>query len=274
MDRVLDEIEFLARSQHRTSVLDALREAPRDRRELCQHTGASAPTMSRILSAFEERRWIVERGRTYALTPLGEFVAQRLAGFREAMATERKLRDVWAWLPREMEGFTVELFADAVVSYPGPGYPYEPVDRVGQLIDETSRMRGFGTTVFKSITNDVVCENILQGMEHEYIYSPRTLEATVAWDPERVARAAACENCTVLLHEDLPDAQRCGIGIFDDRVGICCHDPETGMLEAIVDTGAPEAREWALEVFERHRSEARPLTEDEEAELFGDTVLA
>lgn len=41
---------------------------------------------------------------------LGEFVAERFGNLREAMGTERKLRDVWEWLPREMEGFTVDLF--------------------------------------------------------------------------------------------------------------------------------------------------------------------
>lgn len=274
MDGVLDEIGFLARSEHRTATLDALAERPRDRRDLCRATGASAATMSRILSAFQERRWIVEDGHAYAVTPLGDYVARRFASFREAMAVERELRDVWRWLPREMEGFTVDLFADAVVSYPGPGYPYQPVERVRELIEETTTMRGFGTTVFKSVTNETVCRRILDGMKHEYIYAPQTLAATIAWDPARVAEAAACENCTVLVHDDLPDRVRCGLGIFDDRAAICCHDPETGMLEAVVDTGAPEARRWALDVFAEHRAEARPLSGEEKAELFPDSVLA
>lgn len=48
--------------------------------------------------------------------PLGEFVATAFLDLREAMANERKLRDVWQWLPREMERFSVDLFADTVVS--------------------------------------------------------------------------------------------------------------------------------------------------------------
>ena len=49
-----------------------------------------------------------------------------------------------------MEGFTVDLFADATVSYPGPGYPSQPVERVTELIESAESMRGFGTTVVKS----------------------------------------------------------------------------------------------------------------------------
>ena len=259
MDTALQEIDFLARSTHRVGVLEALRGGARERSELRAGTGASTPTMSRILGDFEDRRWIARDGPAYELTPLGEFVAERFLELREAMEVERRLRDVWQWLPREMEGFSVELFADAVVSYPGPGYPYEPVERLTQLIEGTTRMRGFDSIVFKSVNNETVCRAVLDGMELEYVYSPTALEGTFAWDPQRVAEAASCANCTVLVHDDLPDRSRCGLGIVDDRVGICCHDAETGALTAIVDTDAPEAREWAVSTFERVRDEAEPV---------------
>ena len=267
MTAALDDIEFIARSAHRLSVLDSLTEASRDRRELCDSTGASSPTIGRILGDFEERQWTVRDGPVYELTPLGEFVADRFADLHDAMETERELREVWEYIPQEMAGFTVDLFANAVVSYPGPEYPYEPVERVSQLIEGTTEMRGFGTTVFKSVNNETVCRCVLDGMEYEYIYTPRVLEATIAWDPERIANAVACENCTILLHDDLPDRDRCGLGIFDDRVGICCHNADTGALEAVIDTDDPDARAWAVSVFERHRADAHPLSSVEGGEL-------
>jgi len=257
MDPAIEEIEFLARSNHRVGVIEELTDGPRDRRELRDATGASSPTMGRILTDFEERRWVVRDGPTYELTQLGEFVADRFLSLRDAMRTERKLRDVWQWLPREMEGFSVDLFADAVVSCPGPGYPYEPVERLSQLIEGADRMRGFDSIVYKSVNNEAVCEAVLGGMELEFVYSPTALEGTFAWNPERVAEAAACENCTVYVHDALPDGDRCGLGIVDDRAGICCHDPDTGALVAIIDTDAPEAREWAISTFERVRQEAK-----------------
>lgn len=263
----LEDIEFLARSTHRVAVLDALAEGPRDRDDLRGATGASSPTMGRILADFEERRWIVRDGRTYVLTPLGEFVADRFSGLREAMETEQKLRDVYPWLPREMEGFSIDLFADPVVSYPGPGYPYEPVDRVTELIESTETMLGFGTTVVKSSNLEAACNAILDGMEFEYVYSPEVFETIVAWNPEKVAAAAARENCTTLVHDSLPDSDTCGLGIYGDRVGICCHDRETGVLKAGVDTGSPAALEWAESVYEQYRAEARLLEEEDLASL-------
>jgi hypothetical protein len=180
MDTSTEDIEFLISSDHRTGTLDALAEGPRKRNVLQETTGASSATIGRILGDFEDRRWITRGGQTYELTPLGEFVVEQFGDLREAMKTERKLRDVWQWLPREMNGFSVGLFTDPVVAYRGPGYPHEPVERVTQLIEESSMMYGFGATVFKSVNNEAVCRAVLDGMGFEYIYEPEVIEKTIA----------------------------------------------------------------------------------------------
>ena len=100
---------------------------------------------------------------------------------------------------------------------------------------------------------------VLEGMTFEYVFTPEALEGTFNWNPERIMEVAACENATVLVNDHLPDGDRCGLGIVDDRAGICCHDAETGALVAVVDTDAPEAREWAVSVFEQVRDEATPV---------------
>ncbi|WP_372910323.1 helix-turn-helix transcriptional regulator [Salinigranum sp.] len=255
----IDNIRFLATSAHRVGVLETLRDGPTDRRELCEATSASSPTVGRVLADFDERRWLVRDGPTYGLTPLGEYVADRFFSLRDAMDIEKKLRDVWQWLPVEMPGFAVDLFADAVVSYPGPGYPYEPVERLGQLISSTSSLRGFDNIVYKSSNLETACGAVLEGMTFEYVFTPEALEGMFAWNPGRVMEVTACENATVLVHDHLPDGDRCGLGIVDDRAGICCHDAETGALVAVIDTDAPAARDWAISVFEQVRAEASPV---------------
>lgn len=257
MGPAIEEIEYLARSSHRVGVLEELANGPRERRELRDSTGASPPTLSRILTEFEEQKWIDRNGPIYELTRLGEFVLNRFLDLKESMEIAAKLRDVWEWLPQEMDGFSADLFADAVVSYPGPRYPYEPVERLSHLIEGTERLRGFDSIVYKSINNEMMCQAVLDGMELEFVFSPDALEGTFAWNPERVLEVASLENCTVLVHDDLPDGNRCGLGISDDQTCICCHDLETGALTAIIDTDAPEAREWAISTFERVRNDAR-----------------
>ncbi len=263
MDSAIQAIEFLARSEHRVMTLEALSEKRHDRRDLCATTGASDPTIGRVVRDFENRSWIMRDGPHYELTPLGEFVTDRFFELREGMETGETLREVWQWLPQEMDEFTVEYFEDAVVAYPGPNYPYTPVERVTHLLESTESIRGLGTTVYKSGNLEVFCRRVIEGMEMEYIYSLPILKAIVDWNPDLIAQAFECDNCTVFLHDALPDDNRCGLNIMDDCIGICGHDPETAQLEAVIDTATPEAREWAETVYEECRKEARPFEAQE-----------
>lgn len=259
MDATLDDIEFLVSSDHRVGVLDALTRGPCDRDDLRSATGASSPTMGRILTDLRDRHWIERTGQTYQLTDLGELVAGQFEEFRDTMAFQRRLREIWPWLPHEIDEFNCRLFTDVVVSRPGPGYPYKPVERITDLTISTRTMRGFGMAMLKSGNLGPFFDQIQDGLECEYIYPPAVFEDLLSWDEETVMETARRANYTVLLHDDLPIDDRCGICLFDDRVTICCYDPETGALQATVDTGSDEMRTWAESHFDQFRSEARLL---------------
>ncbi len=259
MDATLDDIEFLVSSDHRVGVLDALVGGSCDRDDLRTATGASSPTLGRILADFQDRHWIERDEKRYQLTDLGEFVADQFEGFRDAMAYQRRLREIWPWLPHEIEGFSVGLFTDVVVSRPGPGYPYKPVERLTELITTTKTMRGFGMALLKSGNLEPFFDHALKDMECEYVYPPVVFEELLSWDEDVVAEAATRPNYTVLLHDDLPLNDRCGICLFDDRVSICCYDSETGALQSLVDTGSDGMRTWAESYYEQVRDGAHPL---------------
>lgn len=263
MNASLADIEFIVRSDHRVAVLEMLTEHPYDRTDLRTATGASSPTMGRVLADFEDRHWIVRNDQTYELTALGEFVSDRLREFRDAMQLERTLREVSRWLPHEINGFSVSLFTDAVVSYPGPGYPYQPVERFTRLLRQTQTMRGFGMAILKSSNLEAFFDRALEDLECEYIYPPAVFEELLFWDEETVMEAARRANYTVLLHDALPCSEWCGVCLLDERVSICCYDPETGMLRALVDTESAEMRMWAESTYERYRDKALPLEESD-----------
>ena len=259
MDTTLDDIEFLASSQHRVGVLDALIENPCTRRDLRTETGASSPTMGRVLTDLEDRHWITKAERTYQLTDLGEFVATQLREFRDAMHLEHSVREVWPWLPTELDGFSVELLTDAVVSYPGPGYPYETLHRHVQLVEETETIRGFGMVLLKANVREVYFDCLFDGMAVEMIYPPHVFETMLAWNSDIVTAAIDRDNYTVMLHDDLPNGEWCGICLSDDRVSLCCYDPDTGMLQSLIDTDDPNAYSWGESIVEQYRAEAQPL---------------
>ena len=261
MSDLPEEVVFLCSSNHRVRVLTALNNTACTRRELRTITGASQPTVSRTLSQFEARYWIQRDGHQYRLTELGILVAEKLTAFLDDMETTQQLQHIWPWLPHEIDDFSIELFDDVIVAQPDSAYPYQPVERFTRLLTETACMKGFGMAIVKSANLAPFFDQVLSGMECEYIYPPAVFEELLSWNREVVLDALACGNYTVYLHDDLPIQERCGICLLDDRTSICCYDPENRTLQTIVDTGSKEMNEWAELYYHQLRADARPIDE-------------
>lgn len=257
MESPLEAIAFLSRSDHRVAVLTALAAGPHERGDLRAETGASAPTIGRILHDFERRGWLRRDGHEYALTQAGEFVAEHFTTLIERMETERRFRDVWPLLPGELDGFTHELVADAVVTTVEPADPYAPENRCASFYPTTESVRGFDAALTAPHSFERLAERIRNGLDAEFVVSPDLSENLRASYPVGERRIDESDNLTTWWHDSLPMNR---LVIFDDRVGIGGYDPDSGVLAVYVDSDATELREWALSTFEAFRREARPAT--------------
>ena len=243
----IEDIAYLARSEHRAPTLVALTVRPRSRSELWEMTGVSSSTIRRTLREFEERKWIRRDGYRYEATPLGAFVATAVADLIERVETERKLRNVWHLLPDEASGFSVEMCADAVVTIADAEDPYRPVNRFVSLLRDTDAFRFAGLDVaMLEPCKEELCERIVEGVEAEIINPPRVANYVRSTCPELFSEALQSGNLTVRLHDDLPTY---GVCLFDDRVAISAYDTDSVTVRVLVDTDAPEAREWAESVY-------------------------
>ncbi|XVH30590.1 helix-turn-helix transcriptional regulator [Haloferacaceae archaeon DSL9] len=253
----IDDVGYLARADHRAPTLVALSVRPRSRSELWELTGVSSSTIRRTLREFEDRNWIHRNGHRYETTQLGSFIASAMEELLGRIEIERKLRDVWGWLPGEESGFTIEMCSDAIVAVARPDDPYSPVNRFASLLRKTNGFRfvGFDIALLEPC-RDALRERIVDGMETEIVDPPGVARYILSTYPDHCAEPLESGNLTVLLHDELPPY---GVGIFDDRIAISCIDRGSGTVRVLVDTGAPSAREWAESTYERYRSEARPL---------------
>ncbi|WP_265110115.1 helix-turn-helix transcriptional regulator [Halosolutus halophilus] len=254
----IDDVEFLARSDHRVTALAALARRPQSRADLRAMTGVSQSTIGRTLRAFEDRCWITREGRHYEATQLGAFVAAGMQELLDRLETEQTLRDVWQLLPDEADGFTIEMVSDAVVTVAAADDPYRPVNRFTSLLRETDRFRvvGFDVALLEPC-RDELCQRIVAGMHAEIIASPSVANYIRSTDPEQFASALENGNLTVRLRDDLPPY---GVGIFDDRVAISGTDPTSGTVQTLIDTDDPAAREWAESTYESYRREIPTLS--------------
>lgn len=256
-DTSVEDVAYLTRSDHRVLALGAVAERPRSRSALRDITGASASTVSRMVREFENRRWLVRNGQQYEATELGAFVASGVEELLERLDTERRLRDVWEYLPTEVDGFTIEMVSDAVVTTAEANDPYRPINRFVSLLRDTDRFRFVGSDLaLLEPCKDEFRQRVLDGMHTEIIDPPTVARHVLSTYPEHCTPALETGNLTVLLHEDLPP---CGVSLFDRRIGISCYDPANGTVRAFVDTDAPEAREWAESTYASYRRDARRL---------------
>lgn len=253
----IGDIAYLTRSEHRVPGLVALTEGPRSRSELCELTGVSSSTIRRTLSEFEDRTWIRKEGYQYVATQLGEAIASGMEDLIDLVETERKLRDVWHWLPDEVSEFTIGTHSDTTVTVAEYDAPYRPVTQFKSLLRESDRFQFVGVDVgLYEPCKDEFRQRVLDGMEAELIDPPNVARYMLSTYPDRCAELLESGNLTVLLHEDLPPH---GIALFDDRIAISGYDHDSGGVKVLLDTGTPEAREWAESVYASYRSDARPL---------------
>ncbi|MGA9402632.1 helix-turn-helix transcriptional regulator [Haladaptatus sp.] len=125
----LDDIEFLARSEHRFRVLGELSERPCERAELQERTEVTRTTISRTLSDMEGKGWVESEGWQYRLTPLGEMMYEEFARALDTADTVRTLNRVIEWVPTEALDIDLRHFHDATVSVASRTDPTLPVRR-------------------------------------------------------------------------------------------------------------------------------------------------
>lgn len=247
----IDDISYLSRSEHRVTALVALTVRPRSRSELWEMTGVSSSTIRRTLREFEDRHWIRRDGYQYEATQLGSFIASAMADLVDKFDTERKLRDVWEWLPTEESGFSLDMCTDATVTVADAEDPYRPVNRFLKLLRETDNFRfvGFDVALLEP-SRDELCDRIVDGMETEIINPPRVVRYIRSTYPELFSEALESGNLTVLLHDELPSF---GVCLFDERVAISGYDLDSVTVRVLLDTESDAAREWAEELYRTYR---------------------
>lgn len=148
MNSPLDEIEYLARSEHRVEALGALAERPLSRSDLRALTGASSSTVGRMLGEFEARYWIERVEHQYVITPLGAFVAEGLLTLLGRMETEQALRDVMRWFPTDNMDFdAIRCLSEAEIMFRTESDPIAPIRRAAGQLRAGTRLRFLTTQV-------------------------------------------------------------------------------------------------------------------------------
>jgi predicted transcriptional regulator len=256
MDPVLEEIEFLALSTNRVDVLSQLAEGPQTRQELGAATGASQPTLGRILRDFEERHWVTPSSEGYEATATGRLVADGIGEFYSILETERKLREIIEWLPTEELTFDLRGLREATITVPSQTHPGAPVSRVIDLIKDAEQVKilshAFNDRTLEAVTDWVAAGGSFEGVFSAAAIKPVADDAALA---DLLRELVDSETATVRIYDGpVPLA----VTLTDSVVSLLVRD-DNGRLQAALDTDNPEVTDWAEELYSRYWEESQPL---------------
>lgn len=253
----LEVIEFLARSANRVFILDALATGPIDRRELATETGFSRATLSRTLTAFEERGWVISDHDRFTLTQLGHFVADEFGRVVKRMAVVPGLGEVAQWFPDDRYGFDLADLATATIVRPKKEDALAPTNNVVKRIDAAGRVRMMSYSMLPD-TLEACWRKVEDGdFSLELLLDPAVIEAIHGHPTMASQFQELIANYASTVYQSAGDLPYVVI-VADDVVNFCLRDAD-GAPQAMIDTTEPAIHEWAEATIDAHCATAEQI---------------
>lgn len=257
MADALDDIRFLADSEHRAVVLDSLASESLTREELRDLTDASSATVGRVVQSFANRGWLVRDGTNYSLTTLGEFVARSFGGLHRDMELARELNELLSRVPLAEIGVDVDRLVDASVTRRTRANPFAVVSRIRELEHDSAVARSL-TDFFPEPCIDARYEAIVHGTQRfEAVFAPIVVEAAMASDAASKFEAIVTADRTDVYVFDGPITQT--MMIHDGVACLVVRDEEKVSI-GMIETDDETVVEWVTDAFEDARADATLLT--------------
>lgn len=248
--------EFLLEAVRRAPLLRALRSAPADAATLSESVDMSRSTVHRATNALQNHDIVEKSDGQYALTGLGEAVAEQTESFGTGAWTALALSQFLNSIDMNGNRIPVEHFVDATIITQQPRQPHANIHRIIKLIENSDSLRML-STVISPVYVDVGYREMMNGMEIQAIFESEVLDIMRAQFTEQLRETTATGNFDVYAQTDIPFE----LFIFDDKMGMAAHT-EGGNAEVLVECDDPAAMAWAEDLFVEYLSTAEPLVMD------------
>lgn len=253
-DEAIDEIAFLARSPVRVRVLHTLRGREYvERRELRERIDGVRTTVTRNLSALEDRGWIEHTTEGYTITSCGRMIADELIELAEKMSLAVDLRPALRWLDIEQLDIGLQEFERAEITTADSTNPYAPVDEQVELLRQSETVKAAFPSVNRQILE--VCQRTAERNESmlELVVDAETIDRFGSEPSYADLFESVLERCTVYEYDGvLPHY----VGIGDERAQIGTTDGNNVLRVLLELNGEPKIHNWATDRFEWYKERA------------------
>ncbi|MDX1745722.1 MAG: hypothetical protein R3324_07280 [Halobacteriales archaeon] len=255
----LDDVEFLARSNHRVSVVETLQSGARTRADLRDETGISQPTLGRILTGLRDRNWIRQDGQAYSLTPLGRMLAESFSALLETVETIQELSDVVAVLPDDYLGFDLRLLREATITEAEPNDVLVHIRRAEQMLADADDVRVLTPSIFPGAFEKLVAGR--SPRYHEAILTAEALEAMRATPPlvEATRALIANDGLEVFRYDGSVPVMLAMV----DQQAIIAPLGENDLPRALIESDHRAICSWVNTELDAYRDAATPVRLDD-----------
>jgi predicted transcriptional regulator len=255
----LDDAAYLTRSENRVTVMQLLREEPRDRDDLKRATGVSRVTIGRMVGELEDRGWVRREGHEYHLTHAGRLVVEDLSRFVRTTATARKLREIEPLLPVDAFDFDLRRFADAAVHRPTRSDPNAHMRRMAELFATADRARVLAPSV-SPVPVRAHRERVRESEEHDGTIVFTEAAAAVATGDESVRswfrEMADTDRVEFYRHDGSAPLD---VVVVDETVMLTVYHEDSAGFHSVVETTSDPVLAWALAEIDRYAAEAERM---------------
>ncbi|QAU13584.1 ArsR family transcriptional regulator [Halorubrum sp. BOL3-1] len=255
-DESIGVIAFLTRSPVRVRVLHALhRNGPVEKRELRDLVDGVRTTVTRNLTALEDRGWIEDTPEGYEITGCGRMIVEELVALTESASLAVDLRPALRWLNVERLDLDLRHFERANITAAASTNPYAPIEEQVALVRRATAVRAALPTVNRQILEASRRTARSDGGDVTLVVEAEAITELRGRYPELFADV--CRECAVLEYEgtlpyylgvDGDDGVQLGTTDDDNLIRVLLRfEPDDGV------------RSWATDRFERFERDAHPV---------------
>jgi len=241
----------------RAGFLDALAQAPADKRELVDTVDTSRSTVNRAVCELEQWGLVTYDSGAYRLTVCGRLLWEQYVQFERNTAAVsaastllRRLSTTAPLEPAFLRGAEV-----VTAEYP---QSHLPVTALSEIIAEASHLRGIAKAHAAPKAVDALREAIETDADAELVicedvYSQ--LRTVYDWLSDAIAEGTLRPYLVTELPYTLLTA------VHDERKRSCLVVYDEGLIEGILVNDTQAAFNWATDIFESYRQDADPVPE-------------
>jgi|AntRauTorckE6833_2_1112554.scaffolds.fasta_scaffold05094_2 predicted transcriptional regulator len=251
----LEDVAYLARSENRVRILEALSQEPHSRRDLVDVTGVSSATVGRVLQELQSHGWAERTPRGHLTTPAGDRIVAEFEPFLGAMNAIRHLGDAVEWIPTDELDIGLHHFSDVTVRRPDRYDPVDVSDFFIDLLEDAATIDALTHLVPIEAKETTMLDGVRTGrLTVDLVLTKGLLDYLRGRPGHRARWADLVESGATVYGYD--DRIPCNLFVIDDFVILGKSHSDSGHPYAFILSENPTIRAWAHDLVDRYRTAA------------------